>query len=115
MLIRFESKAGRLTMFGDVAVHLLKMMGHSGTVPGALLAADIPAAVERLEKAMENPPPLPDKPKPPAGEKRDGEEEHEAPVPLPQRAYPLLQLLRDAAAQKADVMWEYQGPAPMRF
>ena len=28
MLIRFDSKVGTLTMFGDVAVELLKMMGH---------------------------------------------------------------------------------------
>ena len=40
MLIRFDSKAGRLEMFGDVAVHLLKMMGHSGTVPAAFLDVD---------------------------------------------------------------------------
>ncbi len=115
MLIRFDSKAGRLTMFGDVAVHLLKMMGHSGTVPSAILAADIPAAVQRLEKALENPPPLPAKPKQAEGEKGDGDEDRESRVSLPQRAYPLLQLLRNAAAQKVDVMWEQEGPAPMRF
>ena len=116
MLIRFDSKAGRLTMFGDVAVHLLKMMGHSGTVPSAILAADLPAAIQRLEKALENPPPLPAKPKQAEGEKRDGDEDGEAaPVSLPQRAYPLLQLLRNAAAQKVDVMWDREGSAPMRF
>jgi hypothetical protein len=36
-------------------------------------------------------------------------------VSLPQRAYPLLELLRNAAAQKVDVMWEQEGAAPMRF
>lgn len=100
-------------MFGDVAVHLLKMMGHSGTVPSAILAADIPAAIERLEKALENPPPLPAKPKA-EGEKREADD-GEPRVSLPQRAYPLLQLLRNAAAQKVDVMWEQEGPAPIRF
>jgi hypothetical protein len=30
-----------ITMFGEVAVRLLKMMGHSGTVPSAVLAEDI--------------------------------------------------------------------------
>ena len=45
MLVTFRSKAwGNVTMFGDVAETLLKMMGHTGTVPSALLAADIPAA-----------------------------------------------------------------------
>lgn len=114
MLIRFDSKAGRLTMFGDVAVHLLKMMGHSGTVPSAILAADIPAAIARLEKALENPPPLPAKPEPAEGAQGDSDDS-ESRVPLPQRAYPLLQLLRKAAAQKVDVMWEQEGPALIRF
>ena len=112
MLIQFDSKAGRLTMFGDIAVHLLKLMGHSGTVPSAILAADIPAAVQRLEKALENAPPLPAKPKQAEGDTGGGDEDGEAPVPLPQRAYPLLQLLRNAAAQKVDVMWQQEGPAP---
>jgi len=42
MMVTFHSKAWTsITMFGDVAVRLLKMMGHSGTVPSALLARDI--------------------------------------------------------------------------
>jgi hypothetical protein len=40
-------------MFGDVALHMLKLMGHSATVPGALLAEDISAALQRLEAAVE--------------------------------------------------------------
>ena len=83
MLIQFDSKAGRLTMFGDIAVHLLKLMGHSGTVPSAILAADIPAAVQRLEKALENAPPLPAKPKQAEGDTGGGDEDGEAPVRCP--------------------------------
>jgi hypothetical protein len=116
MLIQFDSKAGRLTMFGDVAVHLLKMMGHSGTVPSAILAADIPSAIERLEKALENPPPIPVKPKDVGDSKRDdGDDDHETRVSLGQRAYPLLQLLKAAAQQKVDVLWEQQGASPVKF
>jgi hypothetical protein len=33
MLVTFDSNVGGFTMFGDVALKLLKMMGHSGTVP----------------------------------------------------------------------------------
>lgn len=40
-----------ITMFGDVALVLLKMMGHSGTVPSSILAADVPAALSRLKAA----------------------------------------------------------------
>ena len=83
-------------MFGDVAVQLLKMMGHSGTVPGAFNAEDIPAALEKLQRGIEAAPPPPDD----AG---DDEEEH---VSLRHRALPLIDLLK--AAQQADsvVMWD---------
>jgi hypothetical protein len=50
MLVKFDSKVGGLTMFGDVAVTLLKAAGNSGTVPGALLAKDIPPALGRLRR-----------------------------------------------------------------
>jgi len=39
-------------MFGDAAVRLLKLMGHSGTVPGALLAADVQTALAVDVKAI---------------------------------------------------------------
>ncbi|MFA7387964.1 MAG: DUF1840 domain-containing protein, partial [Thiohalobacteraceae bacterium] len=42
-----------ITMFGDVAVRLLKMMGHSGTVPSALAPEDVAPALQRLETAIE--------------------------------------------------------------
>ena len=42
MLVTFDSKSGAITMFGDVAKSLLKLMGQSGDVPGAILGKDIP-------------------------------------------------------------------------
>lgn len=53
MLITFSCPAyANITMFGDQAVILLKLMGHSASVPGALLAVDIPASLKRLEEAV---------------------------------------------------------------
>ncbi len=111
MLIRFESEAGRLTMFGDVAVYFIKMMGHSGTVPSAILAADLPAAIERLEKALESPPPLPDKPREARDKTGEADEKEEPRVSISQRVFPLLELLKAAAARKVDVTWQQEGPA----
>ena len=37
-------------MHGDAAVALLRAMGHSGTVPGAILAADLPEALASLRQ-----------------------------------------------------------------
>jgi len=48
MLVTFTTDAyADIIMFGDVALTLLKMMRHSKTVPGAILAADVPMALNR--------------------------------------------------------------------
>ena len=53
MLVTFHTEAyADLLMFGDIAVHLLKLMGHSGTVPGVLLTEEVPAALDRLRQAV---------------------------------------------------------------
>ena len=54
MLVTFTTDAyADITMFGDVALTLLKMMGHSqDCVPGAILAADVPMALNRLKAAI---------------------------------------------------------------
>jgi hypothetical protein len=107
MLVTFRTKAyANITMFGDVAKQLLELMGHSGTVPSALSAEDVPIALARLEtaiaqrRAVEAAEPAPSV----DDNRRDG---HDAPhvVTLSQRAVPLLELLRAAKAKKADVMW----------
>ena len=104
MLVTFETQAhANITMFGEVAVTLLKLMGLSGTVPGALLADDVPAALERLRQAVAE---QADLPLDPAGEpaaKDHGEERH---VSLGHRALPLIKLLEDAASAGQNVMWD---------
>ena len=102
MLVRFDSKAGSITMFGDVAVNLLRMMGQSGSIPGAILGADIPPALDRLRQAVAGVQAAP------KGGKTGGktEDEGERPVGMQQRAFPLIELLERAAKQDADVVWE---------
>jgi hypothetical protein len=101
MLVRFESDVGGFTMFGDVAVQLLKMMGHSGTVPSAILAPDIPAAIDRLKVALQSQPPPP----PPVDEVDARGEKREVPVSIHARAVPLIDLLARAAKRGSDVTW----------
>ena len=46
MLVTFTTNTyPDITMFGDFALTMLKMMGHSATVPGAILAPDVPEAL----------------------------------------------------------------------
>lgn len=95
-------------MFGDVAITLLKMMGHSGTVPSALLAGDIPSALARLKHELAA--------AGPEGENRqsvrpDTEDVDTPPaVGIQLRAYPLIQLLSAATRQDCDVMWDEGAP-----
>ena len=107
MLVRFRSRAsGNITMFGDVAVKLLKLMGRSGNVPGAIMPEDIPAALEQLKTALSE-----------YGaqdaQERNAEQEEpgefrDEPVSLPTRAIPLIDLLEGSFAEEVGVMWEEQ-------
>lgn len=101
MLVRFDSKVGMLQMFGDVAKTLLRLMGQSGAVPGAILARDIPAAVERLKRGVGAAPRT----------EGDSSDEAEPQVQLSQRAFPLIELLERAAKSDADVVWEEERKA----
>jgi hypothetical protein len=107
MLVTFHTKSyANITMFGDVAVKLLELMGHSGTVPSALSAEDVPAALERLKAAIAAEKKKPSAP-PRGGEGRgSGEDENERPISLAKRALPMLELLESAAANHAAVMWD---------
>lgn len=102
MLIKFQSDVGTLTMFDDVAVPLLKLMGHSGTVPSAILPEDIPAALTRLKSsvAARAGGAVPNAPN------GDNDGGTEIPVSLKQRAFPLIELLERAAKRKCEVMWQ---------
>ena len=103
MLVTFSTPAyADITMFGDVAVHMLKLMGHSETVPGAILAEDVQASLERLQAAIEAEQQLPEPEK--SGDEED-EEDDEPVVSLSHRALPLLELLEAAAKANCNVMW----------
>jgi len=96
MLVKFESEVGSVTMFGDIAVTLLKMMGHSGTVPSALLAKDIPAAAGQLKSALAITA---------DSDATPGEEGEGSRVSLRKRAFPLVELMDRAAARGVDITW----------
>ncbi len=87
-------------MDGAIAVQLLKAMGHSGTVPSAILAKDIPAAVARLRSAVAATPAAK------TSTNSDDKDQKEILVSLRQRAFPLIDLLTRAAETGAEVMWK---------
>lgn len=116
MLVTFRSTATEsITMFPDVAQALLKLMGASGKIPGALNPDDVPSALASLERAIEGIKQQQHAPTaaPPAAnedwaddDEADHDNDKEPPVDLPTRAVPLISVLKRAAAANAEVMWE---------
>ena len=96
MLVTFSTDAyADITMFGNVAIRMLKMMGHSGTIPSAILAADVPAALSHLNAAINA-----EKGATPID---NGDDEA---VSMSNRALPLIALLAAAAKAKTYIMFK---------
>jgi len=92
MLVTFTTQGSAdITLFGDIALVLLKMMGHSATVPGAILADDVPVALNRLTAAIAK-----DKASPP----KDHKDQDEPGISMAHRALPLINLLTAASKAK---------------
>ena len=97
MIVTFTTKSfADITMFGSVAVTLLKLMGHSGTVPSAVRAEDIPAYLEKLEHGLSNY----------QGSAGVDEDSDEPAIGLETRAKPLIELLRSAHENNDSVSWK---------
>jgi hypothetical protein len=94
-MVTFHSRAsGDFSMFEEVAISLLHKMGHSGTVPSALMPEDIPLALQRLKGTL-------------AQETDEAAPEgEEPPVSLSKRAWPLIKMLEAALADDCEVMWD---------
>ena len=100
MLITFRSRAhADVTMFGDVAFKLIRLMGRRDTVPSAMYPEDIPDALDKLrsglvvEETAESDVVTNDK----------GEEEQ---IGIQIRAMPLVDLMVAAEKEQVPVMWE---------
>jgi Domain of unknown function (DUF1840) len=107
MLVTFKTKAhADITMFGNVATELLKLAGMTGSVPTAILADDVPGRLATLEQALGAHRAAFGDSAPGSSEtKRSPHDEAAEPqVSLRTRALPVLELLRAAVADHADVV-----------
>ncbi|MFH4828339.1 DUF1840 domain-containing protein [Vibrio diabolicus] len=106
MLITFRCHShSNVTMFGDIAIKMIKMMGHSGSVPGSISVQDIPDALSRLTSALAAQEAI-EKNNRQAME--EDEEQEEQTVSLGRRAFPLIELLKSAVKEECEVMWDSQ-------
>ena len=98
-MIKFSSPAAAdFSMLDEHAQDLLQKMGHSPGTRGALAAEDVAPALQRLRAAVAATPAK-------VEEKEDEMGERQPVVNLHQRAYPLIQMLENAAARGKPVLW----------
>ncbi|RTL51346.1 MAG: DUF1840 domain-containing protein [Rhodocyclaceae bacterium] len=104
MIITFRSPAsGDVIMFGDVAKHMMQLMGKAVTDEGIVTVEQLPDAIARLRAAV-------DADKAARTGAQDDESETKetgmaAAVSLTQRAVPLLELLEWSLKKKKPVTW----------
>ncbi len=109
MLVTFKSTAyADITMFGDAATDLLKLMGQSGNIPGAIMGKDVGAAMDSLKRELANHAESSNANAEATANDGviDDDDEHNNRVALATRAVPLLELLEAASASGANVMWD---------
>ena len=100
MVYVFRSRsAADLIMMGPVGDRLLRIVGKEPAARGIIEAAALPAAIEALEAAVEA-----DRRE--RGDEDDGEHDLKEPrVGLAQRAWPLIDMMKRAQADKNDIVW----------
>ncbi len=115
MLVTFRSTATEsVTMLAGTATTLLKLMGATGRIPGALEAQDVPSALQQLQSAVEGLKAQKTNPADTraqasaAAQEDDDRHDREPPVAIEVRAVPLLNMMKRAAAANAEIMWQGQ-------
>jgi hypothetical protein len=107
MLITFKARAyADVTMFGEVALNLIKLMGRRETVPSAIEPEDIPQALKMLRAGIAAVDAASKE-----DEAEDSDDKAEELVSVHNRALPLIELLQTAHKENVPVMWEGGGRA----
>jgi len=104
MLVRLHCRATQdITMLRDQAQYLLGIVGKRIGARGAITYSELPEAISRLEAAIRAEG-QPAKQGGTAG-RHASVAAGGAPGVLAQRAYPLLDMMREAHRQHADILW----------
>lgn len=96
MFVTFKSDAYEdITYFHSVAKQLIQLLGHSGTIPGAIKALDLQHALNNLKHGLPHDP----------AASPNADEDDEPDISLAKRAVPLIHMLEAAIQQQRDVLW----------
>jgi len=99
MMYKFKSKAtGDLIMTQPVGDRVLGLIGKAVSPQGIIEADQLPAAMRALEAAVAE-----ESPKPAADD--DGDAPHGDRVSLRQRVWPMVEMMKRAAAEQQPITW----------
>lgn len=98
MLVKFKSETGVVDYLESVAVALLKGMGNSGKVPGAMRSESVAEALSTLQAITSR-----------EVDADSGDNDEEDYVSLHNRALPLIELMQRAVENGEYVMWEFDS------
>ena len=107
-LVVFRSKAaGEIFMFAETARRIFEIIGKADGARGVITAEQVPDALQRLTAAVEE-----EKAqlKAAAAQSHDADQRGESSpvaqaITLGQRAFPLLDMLREAQKKRVDITW----------
>ena len=101
----FESKAaGALRMRAPVGTALLRVIGREPAPQGIIEAAAMPSAIKAIERAIAHEEGQPVQAVADTAEVRNEHLPDEA-VTLRQRAWPLVEMMKHAQAENANIVW----------
>jgi cyclopropane-fatty-acyl-phospholipid synthase len=106
MLYEFKSRAtGNLVVTQKVAERLLAIIGKAPGPTGIILPAQMPAAIQALEAAIAAERAHPQAEEADTDNDDDRDPERSPAITLAQRAWPLIDMLKTAAAAEREITW----------
>lgn len=107
MLVKFTSNtSGEIVMFAEVARRLFDIVGKEGTARGVFTLEQLPAAVEKLSRAVADEKNAGWPADAAQDEDEESGEEKYPPVGLAQRAHPLIELMERTRKNEGFILWE---------
>ena len=101
-MYRFKSKAdGDLIMMAPVGDQILRIIGREPAAQGIIEVTALPQAIAALEQAIA----AAELARADARNADDEDERGANAIGLPQRAWPLLEMMRRSLAERADIVW----------
>jgi Domain of unknown function (DUF1840) len=106
MLYKFKSKAtGDLIMLGPNGDALLRVLGREPSLQGIIEPQSMPAAVAAIEHAVAEDEALRRAARPDGAAEGDEPTDPARAVPLRQRLWPMVEMLRRAHAAREPIVW----------